>query len=214
MALVPLYTVRAAAGYSPTAILPIPGGILANIVGRTFGGALVNTLGFLTTSPVAQQTLITIAQVVRDQLLPSLLQAMNNRSGFQNIRVHDMLRPQVRSHTLALTGTNQGVRTGKAAPSNVAEVIGTRTDRSGGSYRGRMFLAGVDDEMFVDNEINSTQMGRLGQIGLAILALNNFFTSTGPAVLSRTKGTATFIRGYQLDNLIDDKSRRLTGRGQ
>lgn len=214
MAMQPLWQVRDAAGIGPDVILPIPGGVRVNFVGRGSGGVIVNTLGFLVNAGINTGVLQAIAVACRDVLLPRLIARMHQSARFDSIRVHDMLRPQQRSVEIPLTANNVGVQGGQQLPNNVAGVLSTRTDRSGRSYRGRMFLPAFGINQAQGDLILAAELLRIAEVGNAILRLPFSFNSTVPAVLSPTRGVATQILSYRADGLVDDKSRRLTQRGQ
>jgi len=113
-----------------------------------------------------------------------------------------------------------GQSTGASLPNNVAACIGWTTSRTGRSYRGRSYYAGLPESIVTANTIAAPNLAAIvadcNELVTAVSDVSPFslvvasFYNEGAV---RTEGVGTPITGMSANDIVDSQRRRLPGRG-
>lgn len=117
-------------------------------------------------------------------------------------------------------GTDVGGASGASAPANASLVVSFRTDRTGRSYRGRNYIAGipmaqVNTPTTVLPAYQAGVMAAYAELSGTESAANctHVVVSKFHNKVARPAGVPTTVMAYSADNRIDSQRRRLAGRG-
>lgn len=144
----------------------------------------------------------------------------------------DLTLVEVEARDLSTEGGLSAVRTINPAvaggnieaslPNNVAFCVSFRTARTGRSYRGRTYVAGIPEGRVVKNTLDAAVVTTL-VTAFSDLALTDSYIEQGYLVVAsrfnqgvrRPTGVATRVTGVlAIDPIVDSQRRRLPGRGQ
>lgn len=204
------------------AFIPVPDGAEVVVHGKLFGQEIVNTLWFTETGAGAYtleelNTLVgAVADAWRDELLPEL----SHDYTFVYATATDMQAPGGLQATYATASPQPGGRVGDSLPGNVAYVVSFRTGHTGRSYRGRNYVAGIDDTAVSGNALSSAYSTAILTAYQAILSAAEALGAV-PVVVSKyadgaprtTALTTPITTVMAVDLNLDSQRRRLTGRG-
>jgi hypothetical protein len=97
-------------------------------------------------------------------------------------------------------------------PANVALCLQKRTARSGRSYRGRMFVYDMSEDLFNGSTVNEAGDDQINALMSALFGVQ-MGGSAIPVVASHTLGTYEPITAISHNGLAGTMSKRLPGRG-
>lgn len=179
------------------------------------GEPVINVYHVTTDDPISTLKLQTIAEVFVSWWVNELSQSLS----------HDMTLLGVSALNLdvdngekvlvpALPVTSGGVAVA-SLPNNVALVVGMSTLRTGRSFSGRSYLAGIDEDAVTGNNIPIASAASLGlsflELVVGLLAENTdlvvaSFVADG---VPRAEGVATEVTAFHVNTRVDTQRRRL-----
>lgn len=124
------------------------------------------------------------------------------------------------SSTLVVSPGIAGSAGTSGLPANTALCATLRTALRGRSYRGRMYLGGMD--VTKRDQPSTTTTVFIGQVIVMLNALRDAITAAGAIwvvvskvhnLVKRSSGVATALDAISIDSVFDSQRRRLPGRG-
>lgn len=108
-----------------------------------------------------------------------------------------------------------GTAGGADLPSNIAAVVTHLTDKSGRSFRGRTYIAGMSDANVSGNTFATTYVTNLLTAFASLktrtdtLQFNHSVCSFYSNNVARSAGLLTVVSDYRMDNVVDTQRRRI-----
>jgi hypothetical protein len=146
--------------------------------------------------------------------------AFSNGLGLTQVTVVNQEADNAPSSTVIVSPVVYGTLATGNVPNNAAACATLRTDLRGRSYRGRMFLGGIDLSGLLDR-VNlttgqvtafltqlGTLLGAIAGVSAQWVVLSKFHNG-----VARSAGVATPITAISMDQSVDSQRRRLFGRG-
>lgn len=202
------------------AFIALPNGIRVAMEYRLDGQLIVNVYHVKAIEPVVSANLTTLATVFFDWW------DLTMKSNFTDaISLHRVVAKDVTVEDGAIAEIVDGpgvpgLLTSDAVPNNVAAVISLHTAKTGRSFRGRNYYAGLSEGSFTGSAINTGFLGDLlndaaqlkadiNDSGGLALGVASYYHNGAP----RTEGVITEVTVMQADAVADSQRRRLPGRG-
>lgn len=201
------------------AFSPLPNGVKVAMEFTKDGQLIVNVYHITTTLPLISANLTAIANAFLTWWTTDLRTVQSSALVLSRIRALDV-SVEDGAEGIVIPSSNQaGAIAGTDAPNNVALVVTHLTGRTGRSFKGRTYLAGVPSASVAGSTYN----------GAAVAAIATEFTDL-PTRLAAVSGThvvasyfnngvkrpiavASTVTAYRVNDIIDTQRRRVPGRG-
>jgi hypothetical protein len=200
--------------------VPFPNGVRADMVYQLEGSVVVNSLHYAMDEDPDETAMLDLADAIIDTWVTYLRQSFTNGITLQFVRVTDLHAEYAPSVERPVTSNGSGEGTGDSVPANCALQLGLKTAYRGRSYRGRVFLAGLQETNVTRS---AWQPSLITQIQTLWLHMLSHETAVGPAVLcvasriqggvERTTGVLTPVLTLIASPYVCSQKRRLPGRG-
>lgn len=128
------------------AFIRLPGGFRIALEYQIFGKIVVNVYHGTTTDPITSIKLFSIADLFEAWFDTSLASAVSADIKLAQITVLNLDEENGEKVTNVLVPANPGTRAGAAMPNNVALVASFATAKTGRSFRGRSYIAGLSED--------------------------------------------------------------------
>lgn len=145
---------------------------------------------------------------------------LDNDISLQRIKCTDLTTQTAPTVTYTTGLPLAGTQVGNTLPNNCAAVVTFRTALRGRSYRGRVYIAGMDDANVTNSAIAAAWASAI-ETDFANLNADLVAAGQEHVVLSRytnkaarAAGVGTPVVSYEVDGDMDSQRRRLPGRGR
>ena len=193
----------------------LPSGIKVVLEYEVFGKLVVNVYHVTTPDPIITLKLLDIAQVFKAWWDGSMSLAMSNSIELVKVTALNLDVPNGEKLELAVVPALPGQVLVPAVSNNVAIVVSFATAKTGRSFRGRAFQAGMPDDQVTGNDIDTatatffvTSYSELiSDLGIQStdLVIASFFTEGAP----RAEGVPTPVESVSVNTRVDTQRRRL-----
>lgn len=197
------------------AFVRLPLGIRIAMEYQVFGKVVVNVYHVTTTDPILTVKLFDIAQVFEDWWVVDLAQRFSEDITLNLISALNLDVDNGEKIELVVVPAEPGTEALDAVPNNVAIVATLETAKSGRSFRGRAFHAGLSESLVTGNDIGvgkaagiATAYAQLQadlNVENAMLVVASFQTLGAP----RAEGVATEVISTAVNLRVDTQRRRL-----
>lgn len=198
------------------AFVPTPNGIEV-VVNQTYlGEALVNVFNVSAVTPEDGFTQANVANLFIDLWQDSILPNVSDQLALNSVVARDISVADGTAATIVPTGTVIGGQNGAALPSSLALCITHRTARTGRSYRGRTYIAGLVEPFVTANLVSGTIADNI--VGGFTALRSALATASTPLCIkslrnnkvARTAGVLTPVTvSLARDLRVDNQRRRL-----
>lgn len=193
----------------------LPFGIKVALEYQVYGKIVVNVYHVTTTDPITSIKLLDIAEVFEAWFASSMASAVTANISLATVTALNLDVENGEKVTLAVTPIIPGTRAGDAVSNNVALVASFATDKTGRSFRGRSYVAGLSEL-----DVNSNGVDSVFATGITIaymtlitdllvenasLVVASFQSDNAP----RAEGIATAIEAVSTNLRVDTQRRRL-----
>lgn len=201
------------------AFIPIPQSVRVAMEFTKNGQLVVNVYHVRFPTAIINVNLTAVAQLFVDWWTNDLRSTQNQSLRLERVTVTDWSQPNGSQAVVNAPANSVGTLTGAQAPNNVAIVVSHRTLRTGRSFRGRTYLAGLGASDVADDNISTARAAaivsayanlvfRLTTLG-GVLVVASFRTNGQP----RTVGVVTDISTFVVNTRVDTQRRRLPTEG-
>lgn len=196
-------------------MVTLPGGIRIAVEMAQHGKIVVNIYHVTTTDPIVTIKLLQIAQLFADWWTADLSVWLSNDLVLNSVTALDISIENGEKQTLPVVPGIPGDLVGMALPNNVASVVSLRTAKTGRSFMGRSFLAGLSEDFVSVNSITpglaASFVDAFDELitGLetidTLLVVASFISGGVP----RVTGVATEVDSITMNLRVDTQRRRL-----
>lgn len=197
------------------AYIRLPFGFRVALEYQIFGKVVVNIYHGTTTDPITTIKLFSIADLYEAWFNTSLASAVTADLKLASITVLNLDIPNGEKVTNVLVPISPGTRVGEALPSNVALVASFATAKTGRSFRGRSYLAGLSE-----NDVSGVGVDTVFAAGivtaflamitdLAVIDCELVVASYQSLGVPRAEGIATPVDSVSCNQRVDTQRRRL-----
>lgn len=200
--------------------IPIPKAVRVSFEFLFAGQTVVFTITIGKNTDWTAGQMDTLADDMFNWYTDNLKGALNDSIVLKNINVLDQASDTGPSVNSPITSGGAGTKTGVALPNNCAMCVSFGSALRGRSFRGRAYVAGIDNDDR-DDEVTFTTAIATAIAG-AFGVINSYMTVSGAyhaipsrfhANAPRTTGVITPVSTVRVDTAIDSQRRRLAGRG-
>ncbi len=197
------------------AYIKLPLGIKVALEFDLAGKVVVNIYHVTTTDPITSVKLTTIAQAFLDWWVASMAASFSQDVSVIGASCLNLDVENGEKIYVPETPPVPGLIAASALSNNVACVVTLDTDKTGRSFQGRTYLAGIGEHEVQGNTIDTTRVTALlvGMIqldaDLAVLNTSMVVASFVTAGAPRAEGVPTRITAYSMNNRVDTQRRRL-----
>ena len=197
----------------PAILLPL--GIRVAVEYEVFGKIVVNIYHVTTTDPIISVKLLDIAGAFANWWENFLAAEFSEDIALTQITALDLSVANGEKQTLVISPALPGDRLTPAIPNNVAIVASLGTAKTGRSFRGRSYHAGMSDDNVTGNDFSEIRSAAVvaayGDLDTlldtlnAILVVASFQSAGAP----RETGVATPVESVSMNARVDTQRRRL-----
>lgn len=197
------------------AFIRLPGGVKVALEFTVGGKVVVNIYHVTTTDPIVTLQLLDLAQVFKAWWEIQIAPNITDRVELFQVTALNLNEENGEKVTLAVIPTVPGTIVSDVVPNNVAAVVTLNTARTGRSYQGRTYLAGLAENEVVINTILGYRvvailLGMQGLVPLldaqnSTLVVASFQHNLAP----RAEGVATPVDSFSMNDRVDTQRRRL-----
>lgn len=198
------------------AYIQLPLGIRVALEYRVFGKIVVNVYHVTTTDPIVTIKLLDIAEIFESWWDVDMKVAMSLDIALEQVTCLNLDVPNGEKLTLIVSPAIPGTNPDPAVPNNVAIVGSFSTAKTGRSFRGRTYQAGLPETVVTGNNIPiataaflvtnyATLVGLLFAANVDLVVAS--FQSLG---VPRAVGVATVVETVEVNTRVDTQRRRLT----
>lgn len=200
------------------AFLPTPEGVEVVVDQLLHSEQVVNVLHVQASQPEDGFTLAAIAGAVRLWWFNTLRLSLSQDIHLTSVTARDISQEGGQASVLTPVGDYQGAINQAALPSSVAFCVTHRTARTGRSYRGRTYVAGLAEGDVAGNVITLVRGQELAaafntlRTDLEALTFTLAVKSTRNQLVVRPAGVLTpIVNSVARDLVVDNQRRRLQG---
>jgi len=193
----------------------LPLGIKVAMEYEVFGKVVVNVYHVTTTDPIVTLQLLDIAQVFKAWWDSNMSSLFSEDIALNAVTALNLDEENGEKVTLVVSPAIPGTVVDEATPNNVAIVASLSTVKTGRSFRGRSYHAGLNDASVTENSISTAKAALIvtayGSL-ITSLAVQNAelvvasFQSLG---VPRAIGVATPVDSISVNTRVDTQRRRL-----
>lgn len=197
------------------AYIRLPGGVKVALEYEVLGKIVVNVYHVTTTDPIITIKLFDIADLFEAWWRNSLSDNFSDEIALHTVTAQNLDVANGEKIVLAVSPAVPGAGVDTAVPNNVAIVATLNTAKTGRSFRGRSYLAGLERSELVGNNIGTGRAAGIVSdyaILTASLELENntlvvasFYHDNQP----RAEGVATPVESFSVNTRVDTQRRRL-----
>lgn len=197
------------------AFIRLPLGIRVAVEYEVFGKIVVNVYHVTTTDPIVTLKLFDIAEIFEAWWLTDMSPGFSNEIALTTVTALNLNEANGEKITLVVAPPIPGGAVELAVSNNVAIVASFATPKTGRSFRGRAYQAGLPRDAITENKITTVKAAAIVTDYLALQALLAFantdfvvasFQSGG---VPRSEGIATEIESISVNTRVDTQRRRL-----
>ena len=195
--------------------IELPLGIRVALEYEVFGKVVVNVYHVTTTEPIITIKLLDIAEVFEAWWLDSMSDLFSEDIALTTVTALDLSQVNGEKQTLVVSPPLPGLLLNEAVTNNVAVVASLATAKTGRSFRGRSYHAGMNTLQLEENHIPSARAASMvlgyGELitalGLeaSVLVVASFQSENEPRVV----GVATPVDSVSVNTRVDTQRRRL-----
>ncbi len=206
---------RARSKENVMAYIRLPLGIRVALEYELFGKVIVNVYHVTTTDPILTVKLIDIAEIFEAWWTNNLAAEFTTDIGLTAVTALNLDVPNGEKITVAVTPPVTGAEDPPTTTNNVAIVASFATAKTGRSFRGRAYLAGLRELSIAENVIGVLKAADIVDDYLDLLTLlelaNSQFViaSFQTAGAPRAEGVATDVQSVSMNTRVDTQRRRL-----
>lgn len=197
------------------AFIRLPLGIRVALEYEVFGKVVVNVYHVTTTDPIITLKLVDIAQVFAAWWDAHLSTSMSHDISLTSVTALSLDVANGEKVTVVVSPPVAGGSPNPAVSNNVAIVASFSTARTGRSYRGRCYHAGLTEQAVTANEISGAMSAVL--IGYYADLITSLTTNNAELVVAsfqsagvpRIEGVATPVESIGMNLRVDTQRRRL-----
>lgn len=197
------------------AYIRLPAGIRIALEYEVFGKVVVNVYHVTTTDPIITLKLLDIAQVFKVWWETYMSLVMSPDIALFQLTALNLDEENGEKVTLVVSPAAPGQEVGEAVSNNVAIVASLNTAKTGRSFRGRSYHAGLPENYVAENRISTSAasliVGYYASL-VTLLAVQNAelvvasFQSGG---VPRAIGVGTPVDSVAVNTRVDTQRRRL-----
>lgn len=197
------------------AFIRLPLGIRVALEFDLAGKTVVNVYHVTTEDPIVTVKLIDIALVFIDWWDNNLSTQMSQDILLFAATALNLNVENGEKITQPVTPVIPGTQPSDAVSNNVALVVGMKTDKTGRSFQGRSYLAGLGEPSVTNNHIEVAKAAAFGSSFVSLsgdLAVENadlVVASFQAGGVPRVEGVATKVTSYIVNTRVDTQRRRL-----
>jgi hypothetical protein len=176
---------------------------------------VANIFHVTTTDPIDAAKLNDFALIFRDWWIVDQAQAHSHDIGLHTVVALDVSVPNGAKVELPVSPPELGLVTSPAPSNNVAFVVSLKTDKTGRSFQGRTYLAGLPLDAITDNEISIAKTANIVtsfnalitqlQLNASELVIASYINGGVP----RVTAVGTVVTSIAMDRRVDTQRRRL-----
>lgn len=175
---------------------------------------ILNTLHVRNTAGWSLASMATLANDIRTWLSANYKGIVPSQYTWYLISVRQYDPSVPLAYDLSISPPIVGSRGNNPEAGNVTSTLSLRTGLAGRRYRGRIYVAGIDEsDVTVLDLLSSSYVAALGVIAQALLTIVNTGTRS-LCIFHKNTNTYTDVNGYAIENIVDSQRRRLPGRGR
>lgn len=197
------------------AFIRLPLGLRVGVEYEAFGKIVANIYHVTTTDPITTIKLFDIATVFETWWEFEMKENFSTEIALASISVQDLNVPNGEKVIAPVVPNIPGTDVGVAVTNNVALVVTLNTAKTGRSFRGRSYLAGLPRTKVIGNVIETataaailTDMVSLESL-LSVQNANLVVASFQSAGIPRAEGIATVVESFAVTTRVDTQRRRL-----
>ena len=197
------------------AYIRLPGGIRVAMEYEAFGKVVVNIYHVTHEDPITTVVLLNIADIFHDWWTAYMSTSFSEDIALHNVVALNLDEANGEKVTFVVSPPEPGDVLLPAVSNNVAIVASLRTAKTGRSFRGRNYWAGLNDSAVTGNEITVAKAANLVSdyaeldtalaIEGAVLVVASFQSLGVP----REIGVATPVQSVVVNTRVDTQRRRL-----
>ena len=200
------------------AFIPLPLGVRVSLEFNYDGEVVVNIYHVLVTGPITTIKLNAVAQAFIDWWKASLADLLTDNIAVTGATALNLDEESGEKVYVPEAPQFPGGSVSPAMPNNIALVVSHRTSKTGRSFQGRSYVAGLTENIVVDNDVT---VGYASQIlaayvdlfadlnaAQASLVVASFQSEGAP----RVTGVATLVDSFAVGLRVDTQRRRLPNR--
>jgi len=197
------------------AFIALPGGIRVAMEFNLVDKVVVNIYHVTTTDPIVTIKLAVIAQAFADWWLFDQAERFSHNIALVKVTAHDLSIPNGEKHEEVISPPEAGGITEGPVPNNVALVASLLTVKTGRSFQGRSYLAGLAKSGVTHNSISATKSANIVanfvqlDAALAAIATQLVVASFVSEGAPRTTALGTPVTGVAVKLRVDTQRRRL-----
>lgn len=197
------------------AYIRLPLGIRIALEYEIFGKVIVNVYHVTSSEPIVSIKLLELAVVFREWWFVSLSTEFASDIALTTVTALNLDVPNGEKQTLVVAPPMPGTLPPPAASNNVAIVASFATAKTGRSFRGRTYLAGLRDVGIAENHIGVLVAADIITHYVALIVALNIensdlvVASFQAGGIPRVEGVATVIESVSVNTRVDTQRRRL-----
>lgn len=193
----------------------LPGGIRVAVEFSSHGKVVVNIYHVVSPNPITTLVLEEIAQIFIDWWIATQKSAISQDISLLGVSAQDIDVENGEKIYTGVTPPHAGVLTGQAVSNNVAMCVSLKTAKTGRSFQGRSYIAGLQESDVNGNEFSST---RTTQVAASFVTLYGTIIAAGyePVIASfqnggvpRVEAVGTPWQSIVVNGRVDTQRRRL-----
>lgn len=197
------------------AYIRLPAGIRVALEYEVFGKVVVNVYHVTTTDPIVTVKLLDIAELFADWWTATLSDDFSTDIGLTQVTALNLDEENGEKQTFVVSPPTVGGLAEAATSNNVAIVASFATAKTGRSFRGRSYQAGLPEIQITENLITTVRAASIvssyGALALLLAVENALFVvaSFVTAGAPRAEGVATEIESIAVNTRVDTQRRRM-----
>lgn len=201
------------------AFITLPNGIKVSMLLRLNLQLVVNVHYVVSPTGVSSANLQEAAEAFRDWWITDLRPNFVAAIALEGVVAVDWTEANGEQFVLTVAPPIPGTGVGVSTPNNVAIVVSHRSAKTGRSFRGRTYHAGINNGEVADNQVSVAYVTNVLNdyaalvLRLAPLGLERVIASFRANGLPRVVGVGTSIIQESMDTRVDTQRRRLPGVG-
>lgn len=197
------------------AYIRLPLGIRVALEYEVFGKVVVNVYHVTTTDPIISVQLLDIAQVFATWWAGGISDEFSSDIALTTVTALNLDEESGEKVTLVIAPPTEGALAPPTVSNNVAIVASFATAKTGRSFRGRAYHAGLNEASVTDNDIGVARaaavVGHYADL-VTSLAVQNALLVVGSfqsGGVPRAVGVATPVESVSMNTRVDTQRRRL-----